>query len=150
MTVEQLSTSNISSTCPTGVNYISKYAGDLRKKSHEVWTRNSNRSRCTAKKMTGGAIKAPPMGLGLTDPPPPRTKSATASRMQQIATQLFVTFSFKSYASFDTKFVKIGRSVARSRDVLYSHIGPKFAQNPHFAYVCVQNTWKLLIFLKCT
>ena len=68
MTVEQLSTSKISSTCPTGVNYISKYAGDLREKSHEVWTRNSNRSRCTAKKMTGGgAIKAPPppMGLGL-------------------------------------------------------------------------------------
>ena len=36
VTVEQLSTSNISSTCPTGVNYISKYAGDLREKSHEV------------------------------------------------------------------------------------------------------------------
>ena len=68
MTVEQLSTSKISSTCPTGVNYISKYAGDLREKSHEVWTWNSNRSRCMAKKMTGGAIKAPPpppMGLGL-------------------------------------------------------------------------------------
>ena len=49
-------------------------------------------------------------------------------------------FSFKSYASFDTKFAKIGSSVARSRDVLYSHVGTKFAQNPHFAYVCVQNT----------
>ena len=68
MTVEQLSTSNISSTCPTGVNYISKYARDLREKSHEVWTRNSNRSRCTAKKMTGGGHKGPPpMGLGLMD-----------------------------------------------------------------------------------
>ena len=33
----------------------------------------------------------------------------------------------------DTKFAKIGPSVARSRDVLYSHIGTKFAQNPHFA-----------------
>ena len=54
MTVEQLSTSKISSTCPTGVNYISKYAGDLREKSHEVWTWNSNRSRCTVKKTTGG------------------------------------------------------------------------------------------------
>ena len=62
MTVEQLSTSNISSTCPTGVNYISKYAGDLREKSHEVWTRNSNRSRCTAKKMTGGP-PPPPNGI---------------------------------------------------------------------------------------
>ena len=59
-------------------------------------------------------------------------------------------FSFKSYASFDTKFAKIGPSVARSRDVLYSHVGTKFAQNLHFAYVCVQNTWILLIFLKCT
>ena len=42
------------------------------KKSHEVWTRNSNRSRCTAKKMTGGGHKGPPppppMGLGLTMP----------------------------------------------------------------------------------
>ena len=67
MTVEQLSTSKISSTCPTGVNYISKYAGDLREKSHEVWTRNSNRSRCTAKKTTGGGLNQPPppMGLGL-------------------------------------------------------------------------------------
>ena len=54
-------------------------------------------------------------------------------------------FSFKSYASFDSKFAKIGPSVARSRDILYSHVGTKFAQNPHFAYVCVQNTWKLLI-----
>ena len=59
-------------------------------------------------------------------------------------------FSFKSYTSFDTKFAKIGPSVARSRDVLYSHVGTKFAQNLHFAYVCVQNIWKLLIFLKCT
>ena len=59
-------------------------------------------------------------------------------------------FSFKSYASFETKFAKIGPSVARSRDVLYSHVGTKFAQNSHFAYVCVQNTWKLLVLLKCT
>ena len=63
----------------------------------------------------------------------------------------FVTFSFKSYASFDTKFAKIGPSVARSHDVLYSHVGTKFAQKSAFCiYVCVQNTWKLLIFLKCT
>ena len=26
--------------------------------------------------------------------------------------------------------------VMRSRDVLYSHVSTKFAQNPHFAYVC--------------
>ena len=64
MTVEQLSTSKISSTCPTGVNYISKYAEDLREKSHEVWTWNSNRSRCTAKKKRQGAKMPPP-------PPPP-------------------------------------------------------------------------------
>ena len=65
MTVEQLSTSKISSTCPTGVNYISKYAGDLREKSHEVWTWNSNRSRCTAKKTTGGGQNAPPPPNGI-------------------------------------------------------------------------------------
>ena len=59
-------------------------------------------------------------------------------------------FSFKSYASFDTKFAKIGPSVARSHNFLYSHVGSKFAKNPHFAYVYVQNTWKLLIFLKCS
>ena len=81
---------------------------------------------------------------------PPCTKSATASWPPQIATHLFINFSFKSYASFDTQVVKIGPLVARSCDVLYSHVGTKFAQNPHFAYVCVQNTWKLLIFLKCT
>ena len=34
-------------------------------------------------------------------------------------------FSFKSYVSFDTKFAKIRPSVARSRDVLYSHVGIK-------------------------
>ena len=62
--VEQLSTSKISSTCPTGVNYISKYAGDLREKSHEVWTWNFNRSRCTAKKTTGGGgAKMAPHGI---------------------------------------------------------------------------------------
>ena len=48
--------------------------------------------------------------------------------------------SIKSYASFDTKFVKIGPSVTRSHNVLYSHVGSKFAPNLHFAYVCVQNT----------
>ena len=63
VTVERLLTSKISSTCPTGVNYISKYAGDLREKCHEVSTRNSNWSRCTAKKMTGGGQKGPPNGI---------------------------------------------------------------------------------------
>ena len=82
--------------------------------------------------------------------PPPCTKSATVSRPPLIATRLFMTFFFQSYASFDTKFAKIGPSVARSCDFLYSHVGSKIAQNPHFAYVCVQNTWKLQIFLKCS
>ena len=50
----------------------------------------------------------------------------------------------KSYESdFDTKFAKFGPSVARSCDVLYSHFGTKFAQNPHFAYVCVQNRMEI-------
>ena len=80
-------------------------------------------------------------------PPPPPPKICDRRRSRHTFSLLF---SFKSYAYVDTKFAKIGTSVARSRDVLYSHIGTKFAQNPHFAYVCVQNTWKLLIFLKCT
>ena len=45
--------------------WISKYAGDLREKSHEVWTWNSNRSRCTSKKMTGGGWKSPPPPNGI-------------------------------------------------------------------------------------
>ena len=60
VTVKRLLTSKISSTCPTGVNYISKYAGNLREKSHEVSTWNSNRSRCTAKKNDRGGPKRPP------------------------------------------------------------------------------------------
>ena len=40
-----------------GVNCISKYAGDWREKSHEVWTWNSNRSRCTVKKNDRGGHK---------------------------------------------------------------------------------------------
>ena len=46
-------------------------------------------------------------------------------------------FSFKSCASFDTKFAKIGPSVARSRDVLYSHVGtnlPKICILHRFVY----------------
>ena len=82
-------------------------------------------------------------GVNLT-PPPPCTKSATASRPPQIVTRLFMTLFFQVLRIFWYQ------SVARSRDVLYSHVGTKFAQNLHFAYVCVQNTWKLLIFLKCT
>ena len=82
--------------------------------------------------------------------PPPCTKSATVSRPPLIATRFSWLFSFKSNASFDTKFAKIGPSVARSHNFLYSHVSSKFAQNLHFAYVCVQNTWKLLIFLKCS
>ena len=38
-------------------------------------------------------------------------------------------FSFKSFASFDTKFSKIRPSIARWHDVLYSHVGTIFAQN---------------------
>ena len=86
----------------------------------------------------------------LTGGGPPCMKSATASRPPEIATRLLMSFFFEILRIFDTKFVKIGPSVARSCDILYSHIGTKFAQNPHFTYVCVQNTWKLLIFLKCT
>ena len=66
VTFEQLSTAKISFTYRTEVNYISKHAGDLREKSHEVSARNSNWSRRTSKKLTGGGQNGPPpMGLGL-------------------------------------------------------------------------------------
>ena len=52
--VEQLSTSKISSTCPTGVNYISKYAGDLREKSHEFEREIPIGLDARQKKTTGG------------------------------------------------------------------------------------------------
>ena len=65
VTFEQLSTAKISFTYRTEVNYISKHAGDLREKSHEVSARNSNWSRRTSKKLTGGPKWPPPMGLGL-------------------------------------------------------------------------------------
>ena len=87
-------------------------------------------------------------GVNLT-PPPVRNQRLPRDRRRSQHAFSWV-FSFKSYASFDTKFAKIGPSVARSHDVLFSHVGTKFAQNLHFAYVCVQNTWKLLIFFKCT
>ena len=88
-------------------------------------------------------------GGGQFDPPPARNPWLRRDRRWSRHAFSWL-FSFKSYASFDTKFAKIGPSVARSRNFLYSHVGSKFAQNPHFAYVCVQNTWKLLIFLKCS
>ena len=89
-------------------------------------------------------------GGGLIWPPPP-VRNPRLPRDRRKSRHAFSwVFSFKSCASFDTKFAKIGPSVARSHDVLYSHVGTKLAQNLHFAYVCVQNTWKLLIFLKCT
>ena len=82
---------------------------------------------------------------------PPPVRNPRLPRVRRRSRHAFSwVFSFKSYASFDTKFAKIRPSVARSHDVLYSHVGSKFAQNLHFAYVCVQNTWKLLIFLKCS
>ena len=92
--------------------------------------------------LTGG-------GGGQFDPPPARNPRLCRDRRWSRHAFSWL-FSFKSCASFDTKFAKIGPSVARSRDFLYSHVGSKIAQNPHFAYVCVQNTWKLLIFLKCS
>ena len=82
---------------------------------------------------------------------PPPARNPWLRRDRRCSRRVFLwLFSLKSYASFNTKFAKIGPSVARSRDFLYSHVGSKFAQNLYFAYVCVQNTWKLLIFLKCS
>ena len=90
-------------------------------------------------------------GGGQFDTPPARKSATTLATAADRDTPFHDLFSFKSCASFDTKFAKIGLSVARSRDVLYSHVGTKFAQNLHFCIGFVyKNTWKLLIFLKCT
>ena len=88
---------------------------------------------------------------GVVDPPPPVTQLANASQTPHIATRILMTPPPKPYASFDPKFVKIGPSVARSLDVSTR----TSAQNvPKICILhknfCVQNTWKLFIFLKCT
>ena len=58
-------------------------------------------------------------------------------------------FSSKSYASFDfKKFAKIWTSVARSRDVLYSHVGTKFAQSPQLALCLCTKRMEMADFLK--
>ena len=75
---------------------------------------------------------------------PPCTKSTTAADRDTPFHEFFLS-RLTHLLIPTTKFAKIGSSVARSHDVLYSHVGTKFAQNLHFAYVCVQNTWKLLI-----
>ena len=53
-----------------------------------------------------------------------------------------------SYASFDTKFAKNGPSVARSHDILYSHVGTKFAQNLHFALCLCTKHMEITDYLK--
>ena len=69
MTVEQLSTSKISSTCPTGVNYISKYAGDLRETVIKFEREIPIGLDARRKNDRGAGAKMPPppppMGLGL-------------------------------------------------------------------------------------
>ena len=71
-------------------------------------------------------------GGGSIWPPPARNPRLPRDRRRSRHAFSWL-FSFKSCASFDTKFAKIGPSVARSRDVLYLHVGTKFAQNLHFA-----------------
>ena len=85
------------------------------------------------------------------NPPPPCTKSATMSRPPLIATRFFMTFFFQVLRIFWYQVCEnrtIGREVTQLF-VLARRLS-KFAQNPHFAYVSVQSTWKLLIFLKCS
>ena len=74
-------------------------------------------------------------GGGSIWPPPARNPRLPRDRHRSRHAFSWL-FSFKSYASFDTKFAKIGPSVARSRDVLYWHVGPKFAQKSAFC-ICL-------------
>ena len=55
------------------------------------------------------------------DPPPPVRNPQLPRDRRRLRHAFSWVFSFKFYASFDTKFGKIGPSVARSRDILYSH-----------------------------
>ena len=94
---------------------------------------------CTLQKIKTNALLVqtcyhsnPILTVNLTPPPPARNPRLPRDRRRSRYAFSWL-FSFKSCASFDTKFAKIGPSVARSRDVLYSHVGTKFAQNLHFA-----------------
>ena len=90
-------------------------------------------------------------GVNLTPPPPVRNLWLPCDRRRSRHAFSWL-FPFKSYASFDTKFaVKIGPSVARSRDVLYFARRHKIYPKSAFCIcLCYKHTWKLLIFLKCT
>ena len=85
--------------------------------------------------LTGG-------GGGQFDPPARNLRLPRDRRRSRHAFSLL--FSFKSCASFDNKFAKIGPSVARSRDVLYSHVGtilPKICILHRFVYKTHGNYW---------
>ena len=99
--------------------------------------------RCLNPILTGG-------GGGQFDPP--CTKSTTASRPPQIATRLFMTFFFQVLRIFWYQVCEnwtIGREVTWRFVLSRRHkICPKSAFCIMFE--CVQNTWKLLIILKCS
>ena len=66
VTVEQLSTSKISSTCPTGVNYYIKICGRLERKKVMKFEREIPIGLdARRKKTTGGAKMAPPPPNGI-------------------------------------------------------------------------------------
>ena len=82
---------------------------------------------------------------------PPCTKSVTAAQPPQIATRLIMSFFFQVLRIFWYQVCEnrtIGREVTWRLVLACRHkIRPKSA---FCIYVCVQNTWKLLIFLKCS
>ena len=80
-------------------------------------------------------------GGGQFDPPPPLHKIRDC-----LATRLFMSFFFQVLRIFSHQVCEnrtIGREVTWRFVLARRH---KIAQNLH---VCVQNTWKWLIFLKC-
>ena len=116
-------------------NLVSKDARDFKEKIHETARRDLLALRTYRAKRLGGRIPPrpppPPAFLGLSrfnpiltgggggqfDPPPP-VRNLRLPRNRHRSRHAFSwVFSFKSYASFDTKFAKIGPSVARSHDV---------------------------------
>ena len=91
----------------------------------------------------GGGVNDP------TPPPPLARNPRPASRPPQIAARLFMTFSSLTHLFIPS----LRKSDHRSRWHM-TFCTRTSAQNlPKTGilhYVCVQNTWKLLIFLKCT
>ena len=125
----------------------------LRPENAEVACRSSGNEWITSKGSDGSTcltlfLSWGGRGGGQFDPP--CTKFGLPRDRRRSRHAFFMSFFFQVLRIFWYQVCENRTIGHRSRDVLYSTVGTKFAQNLYFAYVCVKNTWKLLIFLKCT